>query len=420
MGKRKKAAKLIHKWGCKITNFQYNKKMINKIVLFYLVVALLLGSGTSLALAQRVDVIPEIMPEVREPESLPERLDDPGRPVENIPGRFNIDEEDRRAPEGERVPGVERPVPDVTSDMEVRERAPLIPEDRQRLLEERQKHQELRRQELEKQRQLMEERRREMEGQRPVFDRVGPISAPMLRPVEARENVREHLEEERQTARVQLQEAREMAVDNREEAMARQRQVLEEGRSQGEAHRQEAMERVEEIRAQREEKLAVHREELRQALEERLDERRRQIAEQMADRINFLNDKLTDTYFNRLDAFMITLDKMDMRAERLEMEGIDVSEAMAEIVAAREVISSARELVLIQKSKIYKVEIEEGEAPGEAFRRVLEELKEDHRELRENVMRPILEALRNVLDILKEAVAEHREQEAQIEETIEE
>jgi len=223
------------------------------------------------------------------------------------------------------------------------------------------------------------------------------------------EGRRQEVELRRQETRQQAEEIRVQKVDDRkQETELRQqeiRQQMEGRRQEVELRRQETRQQAEEIRVQKAEEVRQHREELRQQATDRLDERRAQAVERLSQRVNFINDKLTDGYFHRLDSFVNVLDKMVLRADRMtEERGLDVSSARLKIDAAYAAVNTARERVLEQKTKIYVVSLENVEAVGQAMSSAIRELRADHNRLRDETIMPLRERLKSVLEELKNAI----------------
>lgn len=205
------------------------------------------------------------------------------------------------------------------------------------------------------------------------------------------------------------QELRNDLNESREEL----RQRLETQKQEIEVKRQEVRMKTEEIRLQKADELRKRQEEVKERIVNRLDERRAQAVERITQRINHINDKLTEGYLRRLEAMKNVLDKMVERAKRLEERNVDVSSIRVELSAAYDAINRAREKVLDQKAIVYSVSIAAAtsESPwalaeniGQMMSSAIAELRAAHNRLRDEVMAPLRDALKKVLDALRAVV----------------
>ena len=199
-----------------------------------------------------------------------------------------------------------------------------------------------------------------------------------------------------------------------EEELAQRAEQLEraqELRQQYEAERQEQLERAREIREEMASEMEERRVQMRAELEERLTERAQNRAEQVAKRLNQVNDNVTDAMLNHLSALENALDALVSRIDRLdETSKADLASTITAADDAYARIASARDAVLAQKEKVYTVEIDSMEGAGEAFRAVAQELKEDLRALVADELRPSRDAVRVVFSELKAAIQSAREE----------
>lgn len=263
--------------------------------------------------------------------------------------------------------------------------------------------------ELERIQQSIQERMQTMRSRLPSTETIIQELPPSLldRQGELQRDLRDRFQEERERFTEYMQALRTNLTSAQraktEELKARQQQFLQDHREKLLAQKEEIQKRGEEIKIQRIEELRQRQEELRQNMQERFSDGQVVAGENFSERLNRLNDVLTDRYSGRIGAFETVLDKMELRAQILEVADRDVSDALSAVAAAREVIIEARELILDQKEKVYVVEIIDEESPGESFRVILREFQQDHKELRDNVMRPIISAMKEALNALKEA-----------------
>lgn len=113
-----------------------------------------------------------------------------------------------------------------------------------------------------------------------------------------------------------------------------------------------------EIRAEREKRqqeMLEWRERLRERLRVFRDEQKRAIVERVCERINALNQIITDHYLQVLDHLEDVLLRIESRATKAKINGLDISEVEKAIVDAQGEIDKAREMVKQQASKVYSL-----------------------------------------------------------------
>lgn len=101
--------------------------------------------------------------------------------------------------------------------------------------------------------------------------------------------------------------------------------------------------------------LERERERLRQRLNKITDERKRHITEKVVERINELNKNITNHYFAILVHLETILERIESRATKVALRGINVSEVEEAIKKAQEKIEIAREAVKEQAGKVYSL-----------------------------------------------------------------
>lgn len=255
--------------------------------------------------------------------------------------------------------------------------------------------------EIEMQRQKIEEKRDLIAEEWPLKSSNIEINLPQQ--LQLRENITEQFQEQKNIFQGYMLEIKEGLSDQvKDEIKARQKQLIEESKKQIKNYKEEMRLRIQEMKIEKAKEMITYKEELRQYLQGLWDQKKIDKSEEFSDKINHLNEVYSDKYSGRLLALETVIDKMELRAEIMELDGKDISEVLVCISAARQTILNAYEDISEQKNKIYKVEIEEGEAPGLMFQATLRELKEDHKLLRENIMKPVIGALKECLSALQE------------------
>jgi len=118
------------------------------------------------------------------------------------------------------------------------------------------------------------------------------------------------------------------------------------------------MEYKKELREKREEmktKMDELRGQLRESLRERkIDEKKSLIVERIYERINALNERLTNHYLNVLEKLETMLERIESRTAKAKMNGKDVREVELAIEKAHDAINKAILAVKNQAEKIYQ------------------------------------------------------------------
>ncbi len=145
--------------------------------------------------------------------------------------------------------------------------------------------------------------------------------------------------------------------------------------------------------------------ERRERFQERLDlirdEARRTRAEVLAQNIERLNENLSNRYIGYLDALELILSKIESRVALVEdLDEEDSDYFYGEIDFLKGEIDQVREVIIAQKSKVYIVDLQSEETTREDFRITMEELRNDHREIREEFIDPLRERIRSIFSIL--------------------
>jgi len=182
----------------------------------------------------------------------------------------------------------------------------------------------------------------------------------------------------------------------------------------------ESRKQIERIRKERDEQIQSKQDQFREKLEEIRDQRRRSLAERLAENINKLNNNLSSRYNGFLNAKELVLDKIEIRFEKIEeARGIDLTSTQDSISDARNLINIARTEVISQSAKTYVVSIQSEETLRNDFKTVMEELKNDHKILREEYIFPLRNLIREIMKTLRtETLLEEEKQVLEEEEQV--
>lgn len=158
----------------------------------------------------------------------------------------------------------------------------------------------------------------------------------------------------------------------------------------------------EEIRVQRMAEAADRQEEFRNKLEEIRSEQLRERARRLSENINRVNYNLSSRHNGLISAMEIILDKLESRTAKIEeATERDLSSVYAKIDQARLVIEETREEIVVQKGKVYVVEITSEETLGEDFQRTIQEMRSDHEVLKTKIQNTLRESIREVIAELR-------------------
>jgi len=168
---------------------------------------------------------------------------------------------------------------------------------------------------------------------------------------------------------------------------------------------QVAEEKALSLRAQHAEEIEARKQQFEEKVIQMTEERHQQAAIQISERVNRVNQNMTNAYLNYLNAIEMVLDKIETRAQIVgDATGSDMTAFLEEIASANINIEQAREAVIAQKSKEYVAEIESETTLGADISAIMQELRSDHSSLRESVLDPIRHLLRDITQVLHDAV----------------
>jgi hypothetical protein len=184
--------------------------------------------------------------------------------------------------------------------------------------------------------------------------------------------------------------------------------------------RLEIQERTDQVRESQREQIELRQDAFRQRIQQVLDERGAQLAERLMATLNTLNQRLSDRYEGFLNSLEIVLDKVESRTVQVqEAQGIELSSVVGAIESARGDIEIARALISDQKAKVYVVEVGDANTVQQDFRAIMQELRQDHEQLRERVIIPMKGIVGNIFRLLQSELTELQRNE-DLEEEIEE
>ncbi|GEM_PF-2224877 len=251
--------------------------------------------------------------------------------------------------------------------------------------------------------QAIEERQELMEKQREFMEEVMEERKGVI------DSFRGELEEIRESAadRMEVMETREEAVralrTDLGRTAAEKREFLEAQREERKAmierQREELKTRIEEAREEAKMRVEERKEELRRKLEEIRDERKRETVDRLDDRFGEINIRFTNHLLSALTRLEELAAKISSRADKAEVNGVDVSAARAAVERAYESIAAARSALEEQLAKTYPIEVTSEEALRSAVAEARNLLNQDLREMKELVRsahQHLVEALRNL------------------------
>jgi methyl-accepting chemotaxis protein len=112
--------------------------------------------------------------------------------------------------------------------------------------------------------------------------------------------------------------------------------------------------RIQNKREEMKAKIETLKEQLRKKLQGKISEQKQKIVERIYERINALNERMTNHYLDVLDHLEKVLERIESRATKAKLNGRDVSSVETAIEKARQTINNAREAVKIQAEKVYQ------------------------------------------------------------------
>jgi len=214
------------------------------------------------------------------------------------------------------------------------------------------------------------------------------------------ENMRQPLTEAKQISST-VEELQQLTLQH-QQAFTERKNVLQ---AEAEEKVQEAGERALSLRTEYAEEIAARKQQFEEKVRQMTEERHQQAAIRLSERVNLVNQNMTNGYFNYLNAIEIVLDKLETRTQIVgEATGFDMAAFLEEIASASIRIEDAREAVIAQKSKEYVIEIESETTLGADISATMQELRTDHASLRDNVLDPVRHLIRDLTQVLHDTV----------------
>lgn len=162
-----------------------------------------------------------------------------------------------------------------------------------------------------------------------------------------------------------------------------------------------AKKRIETAREEAKKAVEARRVELKDKISKLRDEKKKQIATRLDEQLAHLNTQWTDHFNNVLNRLSEILGKVELRADKAETNGGDVSAARTAIQNAKAAIETARTAVETQAKKTYIATFSSEKELGAAFKTVREQLHKDLFGLRDGAMKSVRETVQSALQALK-------------------
>lgn len=186
-------------------------------------------------------------------------------------------------------------------------------------------------------------------------------------------------------------------VSSREDIKAKRTEL----NTQLKDEREAAKKRLETAREETKKMAETRRAELKDKISKLRDEKKKQIATRLDEQMAHLNTQWTDHFNNVLGRLSEILSKVELRADKAQATGKDVSAVRTAIVNAKATIVIARTAVETQAKKTYVATFSSEKELREAFKTVKEQLRKDLFGLRDDPMKSAREAVQNALQALK-------------------
>jgi len=132
------------------------------------------------------------------------------------------------------------------------------------------------------------------------------------------------------------------------------RKQREEMRSELKEKQKQTREMIKTKREQMVQKIQEYREQLRERLKKIKNETKKKIVERIYQRVDDLNERITNHFLDVLDRLEEILERIESRTAKAVLHGRDVSEAEEAIKVAWTAIETAREAVRLQAEKVYQ------------------------------------------------------------------
>ncbi len=165
--------------------------------------------------------------------------------------------------------------------------------------------------------------------------------------------------------------------------------------------REAAKKRLETAREEAKKADETRRSELKDKISKLRDEKKKQIATRLNEQLEHLSTQWTDHFSNVLNRLSEILSKVELRADKAQAAGKDVSAVRTAIANAKTMIGIARTAVETQAKKTYTATFSSDKELNTAFKNVKEQLRKDLFGLRDVTMKSAREAVQSAHQALK-------------------
>lgn len=165
--------------------------------------------------------------------------------------------------------------------------------------------------------------------------------------------------------------------------------------------REAAKNRLETVRKEAKKAAETRRAELKDKISKLRDEKKKQIATRLDQQMARLNARWTDHFNNMLDRLLEILGRIELRADKAQTAGRDVSAARTAIASAKATIESARAAVETQAKKTYIADFSSEKELRVGFKAAKEQLRKDLFGLRDGAMKSARRAVQSAFQALK-------------------
>lgn len=166
--------------------------------------------------------------------------------------------------------------------------------------------------------------------------------------------------------------------------------------------REAAKKHLEAVREEAKKAAEARQLELKDKIGKLHDEKKKQAATRLNEQLAHLNTQWTSHFNNVLDQLESILAKIEIRSQKAESNGGNVSTVKAAIETARAAIKTARDSIAVQAAKIYTVTFNSEDELKDAFKTVKEQLRTDLTGLRDGAVKDARKAAQDVFQVLRQ------------------
>lgn len=176
-------------------------------------------------------------------------------------------------------------------------------------------------------------------------------------------------------------------------------QMREKIRAEIEERKIQLKERLNEWREEVRSKVENKRVELKKILEKMRNQKDEEIIMRVYDRINKLNERMTEHYLQVLEKLERVLERIESRAAKAHMNEVDVSKVEQAINNAKVKIEEARNAVIEQSKRVYAVEARDETTVKDGVKAIRKKLHEDLKRV-EQLVKSARDAVHNAAVLL--------------------